>query len=50
MVPAKNEVLGTAWDGRAGARTLRKRPMTDVLDSHHLGDAPQRYRYRAKEA
>ena len=27
-----------------------KDPMTDVLDSHHLGDAPQRYRYRAKEA
>lgn len=27
-----------------------KDPMTDVLDSHHLGGAPQRCRYQAKEA
>ena len=31
-------------------KLYEKDPMIDVLDSHHLGGAPQRYRSQAKEA
>lgn len=48
--PQKNKILNTIWNGIIDARTLRKKFMTNVLNSHHLENAFQKSRYRAKKA